>query len=80
MLTMVFMKMVSSAKRFIQVPRVVDISLIYAMNISGDRHDLWGTPADGVLGSEKEVSTRTKYVLLERKDFTRLISDGKMCS
>ncbi len=80
MLMLVVMNMVSSAKRFVQIPGVEGISLMYAMNNNGDRHDPWGTPACRVLGSEKEEPTRTEYVLLERKDCTRLTRDGETCS
>lgn len=41
-----------------------------------ERHDPWGTPAIGVLSTDKAEQTRTKYVLLKRNDCTSLTSGG----
>jgi len=72
--------MVSSAKRFVQVPEVEGISFMYDINNIGERHDPWGTPAIGVLGDEKVEPTRTEYVLSESNDCTILTSDGGTCN
>jgi len=76
----VAINMVSSAKRFVQVPEVEGISFMYDINNIGERHDPWGTPAIGVLGDEKAEPTRTEYVLSELNDCTILTNDGGTCN
>lgn len=77
---LVAINMVSSAKRFVQVPEVEGISFMYDINNIGERHDPWGTPAIGVLGDEKAEPTRTEYVLSELNDCTILTNDGGTCN